>query len=91
MTVDEIRAIREKTSLETIGMNTEELHLYFAQGARDIERRIVEIRKEKGVAIYPQSDDNASEPVHKNTHEFICGAEYYGNLTKAKTDMSVHE
>ena len=65
MTVDEVRAIREKTSLETIGMTTEELNQYFAQGAADIERRIAEIRKKKGFATYPQSNDKTNEPIRK--------------------------
>ena len=91
MTVDEIRAIREKTSLETIGMTTEELRLYFAQGATDIERRIAEIRKKKGIATNPQTNDNTREPVLKNTHGFIRGAEYYANLSKAKIITAVHE
>ena len=77
MTVDEIRAIREKTSLETVVMNTVELRLYFSQGATDIERRIAEIRKKKGISTYLYSNDNTSESIQKNTHRFIRDAEYY--------------
>jgi len=51
MTINEVRAIRERTSLETIGMNTEELRRYFAQGATDIERQIADIRKKRGIAF----------------------------------------
>ena len=91
MTVDEIRKIRESISLEIKGMNPEELRAYYAEGAEDIERRIAEIRKKKGIAIYPQSNDNTSEPLRRNTHGYIRGAEYYANLSKAKTDMAVHE
>ena len=91
MTVDEIREIRESISLEIIGMNTEELRAYFAEGADDIERRIAEIRRKKGISIYPQSKDNTSEQVQKNTHGFVRGAANYANLSKSKADMAVHE
>jgi len=91
MTVDEIREIREKTSLKTIGMTTEKLRIYYAQGATDIERRIAEIRKNKGIATFSHSNDNTSEPIQNNTHGFIRGAKYYANLTNTKTDMAVHE
>ena len=46
MTVDEVRAIREKKSLETIGMTTEELSSYFSKGASEIQRMVDKIRKE---------------------------------------------
>ena len=51
MTVEEVRAIREKISLETVGMTTDELHAYFAKGAVKMEKRIAEIRKEKGIVL----------------------------------------
>jgi len=44
MTVDEVRAIREKKSLETIGMTTEELNKYFDKGANEIQEMINEIQ-----------------------------------------------
>ena len=91
MTVDEVRAIRESISLEIIGMNSEELRAYFAEGAEDIERRIAEIRRKKGIAIFPQNKDNTSEQVQKNTHAYVRGAAYYANLSKSKTDIAVHE
>ena len=49
MTVDMVREIREKTSLETCGMSADELHVYFLEGASRIEKRIAEIRKEKNI------------------------------------------
>ena len=91
MTVDEIREIREGISLEIIGMNSEELRAYFAEGADDIERRIAEIRRKKGIAIYPQSKGKTNEPIQKNTYGFVRGAAYYANLSKSKTDIAVHE
>ena len=47
MILDEIRAIREKQSLETIGMTTEQLHAYFSKGADALEKMMKEIRQEK--------------------------------------------
>jgi hypothetical protein len=97
MTIDEIRAIREATSLETIGMTTEELHQHFARGATDIERRIAEIRKKRGIVVEPSRRDSADKQSQRNEHAFIRGAEYYANLTKANADantgnnMAVHE
>jgi len=86
MKVDEIRAIREKTSLETIGMTTEELRIYFAQGATDIERRIAKIRKKKGIVIESRSPGSASKSLQKNEHVYIRGAEYYSRLSSIKAD-----
>ena len=50
MTVAEVRAIREKQSLETIGMTKEELQAYFAKGAGEIQKMVDEIRKEKAIS-----------------------------------------
>ena len=97
MTVDEVRAIREKMSLETIGMTSEELHQYFTQGAADIKQRIEEIRKKKGIIIEPRNHGSSSKPLQKNEHAFIRGAEYYANLSKADAsanagrNIAVHE
>jgi uncharacterized hydantoinase/oxoprolinase family protein len=55
MTVAEVREIREKQSLETIGLNTEELHDYFAKGASKIQFIIDEMRKNGKVK--PKLDD----------------------------------
>ena len=46
MTVDEVRAIREKKSLETIEMTTKELNAYFNNGAEAIKKMIEEVRLE---------------------------------------------
>ena len=91
MTIDEIRAIREKTSLKTMGMTTEELQAYFAKGAADIEMRIAEIRMKNSIAINSHSNEPTSRPVRKNEYGFIRGAEYYANLSKANTSMTVRE
>ena len=45
MTVDEVRAIREKKSLETIEMTAEELNVYFDKGANEIRDMINENQK----------------------------------------------
>ena len=47
MTLDEIREIRERQSLETIGMTTAEVAAYFRKGAKKALQRIEEIRQEK--------------------------------------------
>ena len=39
MTLEEIRTIREKQSLETIGMTTEQLHEYFSKDANNLKKR----------------------------------------------------
>ena len=50
MTLDEIREIRERQSLETIGMTTAEAAAYFRKGAEKALQRIEEIRQEKSNA-----------------------------------------
>ena len=45
MTVDEVRAIRERKSLETTGMNVSELNAYFSLGAKEMKKKIDEARK----------------------------------------------
>ena len=45
--VEEIREIRERNSLETIGMSVDELNAYFAKGAAEAQKRIDAIRAEK--------------------------------------------
>nr|AGS54212.1 hypothetical protein [uncultured bacterium contig00107] len=47
MTITEVRAIREKQSLETVRLTTEDLRAYFAEGAGEIQRMIDETRKER--------------------------------------------
>ena len=47
MTLDEIREIRERQSLETIGMTTAEAAAYFRKGAEKALQRIEEIKQEK--------------------------------------------
>jgi len=86
MTINEVRAIREKASLETIGMTTEELRQYFAQGANDIERRIADIRKKRGIALESINNSDTSKLLQKKEDGFIRGAEYYAGLTTAKAD-----
>jgi len=44
MTVDEVRAIKEKMSLETAGMSVSELHSFYSNGATEIQRKIDAIR-----------------------------------------------
>ena len=48
MTITEVRAIRERQSLETVGMTADELRAYFAKGASEAQRMIDEIRKNAG-------------------------------------------
>ena len=97
MTVDEVRAIREKISLETINMTAEELCLYFARGANDIERRIAEIRSKRGITLESSNDVSTEKSKQKNEHAFIRGVEYYANLSKtnasanAGSNIAVHE
>jgi len=50
MTVIEVRKIREKQSLETLGMNAEELCEYFTKGAHEIQFMIDELRKNEKIA-----------------------------------------
>lgn len=44
MTVDEVREIKEAMSLETADMSVGELHTYYSKGAKEIQRRIEELR-----------------------------------------------
>jgi hypothetical protein len=59
MTVDEVRTIREKISLETARMNPDELRAYYADGAAKAEKRVAEIRKEKGILFQSATDNTA--------------------------------
>ena len=45
MTVDEVRAIRERLSLETAGMSVSELNLHISAGAKEMQKKIDEARK----------------------------------------------
>ena len=88
MTVDETRTIREKISLETIGMNTEELNMLFSKGAAESERLIAEIRKKKGITPTHSKDAASSKPSKKNGYGYIRGAEYYSRVSGVKVDSS---
>ena len=44
MTLDEVREIKEKMSLETTGMNPSELRSYYSRSAKKIQKVIDEIR-----------------------------------------------
>jgi len=46
MSIEEIRTIKEKMSLEAVGMNANELHSYYSKGAREIQKMINEVRSE---------------------------------------------
>jgi len=50
MTVDEVRSIKEKKSLETAGMSVSELNSYYAVGASEIQKKVDAIRKHRGEA-----------------------------------------
>jgi len=88
MMIDEIRAIREKTSLETIGMTIEELRQYFAKGAAEIEGRIVEIRNKKGIVMESSWNDDTGKTKQKSEHAYIRGAEYYADLSKVDANSN---
>jgi len=45
MTVDEVRSIKERKSLETIGMSVSELNSYYSLGAIEVQKKIDEVRK----------------------------------------------
>ena len=47
MFIDELRTIRERQSMETLGMTTEQLNDYYKKGSDEMMKRIEEIRKEK--------------------------------------------
>ena len=57
MTLAEIKKIRERQSLETIGMTTAEAAAYFKKGADEINRIIDEIKQEKA-----NSDKGVNKP-----------------------------
>ena len=50
MTLEEIREIRERKSLETIGMTFEEAAAYFKKGADEARRIMAELKQEKANA-----------------------------------------
>ena len=68
MTVEEVRAIRNNISHETIGMSTEELRIYFRSKAIGVEQRIAEIRKKRGIVFEPPIDGSSGKQSHKNEH-----------------------
>jgi len=45
MKLEEIKAIREKQSLETIGMTTEEAAAYFKKGADELIQMMEELKQ----------------------------------------------
>lgn len=45
MTVNEVREIRERQSLETAGMSTDELHEYYSVGAFEMQILIGRMRE----------------------------------------------
>jgi hypothetical protein len=45
MFMDELRTIRERKSMETLGMTTEQLNDYYKTGADEMMNMIEEIRK----------------------------------------------
>jgi len=47
MTVDEIRGIKEKMSLETAGFSVSELNVYYSAGAREMQEKIDAARKQR--------------------------------------------
>ena len=51
LTVDEVRAIREKISLKTSKMTSKELKTYYARSTEKFEQRISKIRKDKGIVF----------------------------------------
>ena len=50
MTLDEIKIIRERKSLETKGMTTEEAAAYFKKGADNIKKIMDELKQERANA-----------------------------------------
>jgi len=46
MTIEEVRAIKEAMSLETVGMGANELHEFYSRGAAEIQARIDALRAE---------------------------------------------
>ena len=61
MTVEEVVAIKEKMSLETIGMSTNQLHNYHAEGAIAMHKIINEIRAEH------RNPPDVQEPLHQQS------------------------
>jgi hypothetical protein len=55
MTIAEVRAVREKQSIETVGLTTEGLRAYFADGANEIQKMIDEVRREKEAELIGQN------------------------------------
>ena len=47
MIQDELRAIRERQSLETRGMTTEEAKIYFKKGADEARKIMAKLKEEK--------------------------------------------
>ena len=60
MTVKEVREIRERQSLETIGMTVEELNTYYGKGAAEIQKRIDALRAEN-------TESTNKEPIQATT------------------------
>ena len=50
MTLEEIKKIREKQSLETINMTTEEAMAYFKKGADEARRIMEDLKQERANA-----------------------------------------
>jgi len=50
MTLEEIRKIRDRKSLETANMSIDELNAYFKKGADNIRKIMAEQRQEKEMA-----------------------------------------
>jgi len=46
MTVKEVKAIKEKMSLETTGMTGQDLSAYYSQGAKEIQKMVEYRRKQ---------------------------------------------
>ena len=102
MTVNEVREIRERLSLEARGMSTEEQQKRITDGAADAKRKIEEIRKKKGIVFTSvltsqEKSEAENKKMQKNEHAFIRGAEYYANLSKTNasantgSNIAVHE
>jgi hypothetical protein len=47
MTIEEVREIKERISLEIVGMSVDEMNAYFAKGTAEVEKKIDAIRKQK--------------------------------------------
>ena len=62
--MDEIRAIKERKSLETVGMSVSELNAYYSKGAGEMQKRIDAIRKKQSTSASIIRPENQLEPVH---------------------------